>query len=286
MFRPGPAGSPYSDFPLISGGGGPGFVDFFESLGRTIAFHPELARMLGSRNAALFLQQLMWWTPKGKDPDGWIYKSAKEWEEETTLTYEEQRALRALLGKKKLRVVEERYARFEHRLYFRVNRKRLNALWDAWIGEAHGEFPGRHRGNSQVAIEEIPRSIVPGEDSQEKTAGDSSYKRPGEPGHPEVSKQASPVSKKHSAAKEKKLKTQVAPRGRTGEAPPVPPPAAAAPTDGSLRLPRRSRPSRCGRPSHPSPPTPTSARWSASWRTSSRRTPRPTPSSSSTAPSR
>jgi hypothetical protein len=150
MFRPGPAGSPYSDFPLISGGGGPGFVDFFESLGRTIAFHPELARMLGSRNAALFLQQLMWWTPKGKDPDGWIYKSAKEWEEETTLTYEEQRALRALLGKKKLRVVEERYARFEHRLYFRVNRKRLNALWDAWIGEAHGEFPGRHRGNSQI----------------------------------------------------------------------------------------------------------------------------------------
>jgi hypothetical protein len=45
-----------------------GSPDFFEQLGRTIAYHPEVARMLGNIKAALFLQQLMWWTPKGKDP--------------------------------------------------------------------------------------------------------------------------------------------------------------------------------------------------------------------------
>src|SRR5260370_34997034 len=38
-------------------------------------------------------------------------------------------------------------------------------------------------------------------------------------------------SEKHSAAKEKKHTSQAAPRGRTGEAPHVPPPAAAPPTD-------------------------------------------------------
>jgi hypothetical protein len=63
MFRPGPAGGfppTYpSAFPLISGAGGPGFSDFFEQLGRTIAYHPEVARMLGNIKAALFLQQLM-----------------------------------------------------------------------------------------------------------------------------------------------------------------------------------------------------------------------------------
>jgi hypothetical protein len=44
----------------------------------------------------------MWWSPKAKDPDGWVYKSVQAWEEETTLTYREQLGVRALLGKKKL----------------------------------------------------------------------------------------------------------------------------------------------------------------------------------------
>jgi len=57
-----------------------GFTEFFESLGRTIAFHPDMARMLDSIKAALFLQQLMWWTSKARDPQGWVYKSVKEWE--------------------------------------------------------------------------------------------------------------------------------------------------------------------------------------------------------------
>ncbi len=240
MFKSSHAGSTpfetYPDaFPLISGAGGPGFSDFFEQLGRTIAYHPEVARMLGNIKAALFLQQLMWWTPKGKDPDGWVYKSVLEWEEETTLTYKEQLGVRALLGKKKLGVVEERYARLEHRPYFRVNRETLNDLWNEWIQGAHDKREDGHLGEGKMANSGKLSSVVPVDDLQEKTAGDSSYRHSGGARAMDVSKPTMKVSKKHSekhsAAKEKKHTSQAAPRGRTGEAPHVPPPAAAAPTD-------------------------------------------------------
>jgi len=240
MFKSSHAGSTpfetYPDaFPLISGAGGPGFSDFFEQLGRTIAYHPEAARMLGNIKAALFLQQLMWWTPKGKDPDGWVYKSVLEWEEETTLTYKEQLGVRALLGKKKLGVVEERYARLEHRPYFRVNRETLNDLWNEWIQGAHDKREDGHLGEGKMANSGKLSSVVPVDDLQEKTAGDSSYRHSGGARAMDVSKPTMKVSKKHSekhsAAKEKKHTSQAAPRGRTGEAPHVPPPAAAAPTD-------------------------------------------------------
>jgi hypothetical protein len=199
MFRPGPAGGfppTYPNaFPLISGAGGPGFSDFFEQLGRTIAYHPEVARMLGNIKAALFLQQLMWWTPKGKDPDGWVYKSVLEWEEETTLTYKEQLGVRALLGKKKLGVVEERYARLEHRLYFRVNRENLYDLWNEWIQGAHDKREDGHIGEGKMANSEKVSSVVPVDDLQEKTAGDSSYRRSGGARAMDVSKPTMKVSK-------------------------------------------------------------------------------------------
>jgi len=181
----------------------------------------------------------MWWTPKGKDPDGWVYKSVLEWEEETTLTYKEQLGVRALLGKKKLGVVEERYARLEHRPYFRVNRETLNDLWNEWIQGAHDKREDGHLGEGKMANSGKLNSVVPVDDLQEKTAGDSSYRHSGGARAMDVSKPTMKVSKKHSekhsekhsAAKEKKHTSQAAPRGRTGEAPHVPPPAAAAPTD-------------------------------------------------------
>lgn len=48
-----------------------------------------LARNLKSIKASLFISQLMYWESKGADPDGWIYKTAKEIEKEVCLSYEE-----------------------------------------------------------------------------------------------------------------------------------------------------------------------------------------------------
>lgn len=64
---------------------------------KPIAFYPELSRKLGSINAAIYYQQLYYWSNKGSRKDGFIYKTAKEMEEETTLSEKQQRLARKLL---------------------------------------------------------------------------------------------------------------------------------------------------------------------------------------------
>ena len=132
---------------------GPGFSDFLGSLGHPVAYYPSLAKVLGSIKAAVFLAQLMYWTPLGKKAGGWVFKTAEEWEAETGLTYEEQRGAKKILGEDGKNVIEIRYARSAHTVYYRVKREVLDALW-----EASGKIPGaqKHKGKSLVAPGEIP----------------------------------------------------------------------------------------------------------------------------------
>ena len=69
-------------------------------LERPIAFFPQLARALGGIEEAIFVQQLYYWSDKGRNKDGWIYKTKTEWEEETCLTREQQDRIRKKLEKK------------------------------------------------------------------------------------------------------------------------------------------------------------------------------------------
>lgn len=55
-------------------------------LERPIAFFPQMARALGGIEEAIFVQQLYYWSDKPIDKEGWVYKTQKEWEIETTLT--------------------------------------------------------------------------------------------------------------------------------------------------------------------------------------------------------
>ena len=64
------------------------------NLERPIAFYPQLSRVLGGIEEAIFVQQLYYWSDKGRDNKGWIYKTKKEWEEETTLTSKMQDRVR------------------------------------------------------------------------------------------------------------------------------------------------------------------------------------------------
>ncbi|WP_341742893.1 hypothetical protein [Azonexus hydrophilus] len=102
---------------------------------QTIAFHPALARVGGSAAAGLFLSQLIYWSGKGKHPEGWIYKDAAEWEQETCLTRAEQRTARSALTGRGL--IEESDMRkleidlFKNTLTFRVRWDKLAAALDA-----------------------------------------------------------------------------------------------------------------------------------------------------------
>jgi len=53
---------------------------------KVIAFHPELVEILGDIQTAIYFQQLYYWRDKGGRKDGYVYKSKKEIEKETTLS--------------------------------------------------------------------------------------------------------------------------------------------------------------------------------------------------------
>ena len=92
---------------------------------RPVAYHPDFAKAIGSVQAALFLSQLLYWSDKGNN-DGWIYKTQKEFYEETGLSRREQETARKRL--KELGILEEKYQGIPRRLYYRVNMNRLAGL--------------------------------------------------------------------------------------------------------------------------------------------------------------
>lgn len=65
-----------------------------DTLDRPIAFQRRFVDLTGSVTAALFLSQAVYWQKRAKQADGWWYKSAEEWQEETGLTRHEQKTAR------------------------------------------------------------------------------------------------------------------------------------------------------------------------------------------------
>jgi len=98
-------------------------------LQRPIAFHRVFVPLAGI-TGALFLSQLMYWSDKGSDKDGWIYKTQAEWTEETGLSRYEQEFVRKTL--RKGGVIEERYSGLPAKLYYRIN---FDALGDFVAGQ-------------------------------------------------------------------------------------------------------------------------------------------------------
>src|SRR5215207_1482202 len=91
------------------------------------AYIPWLVKEFGAQ-AGLFMSQLLFWDGKGHDPDGWIYKSEKEWECETGLTRSAVRKARKILPKKG--VLEEDKRGLPRCLYYRADLQALMAVLD------------------------------------------------------------------------------------------------------------------------------------------------------------
>lgn len=128
-------------------------------IGHPVAYYPSIAGVFGLQES-IFLAQFVYWTGKGSNPDGWIYKSAEEIHAETGLSYEQQRRVRSkLLGERRdgkgrylgkpliEPVLEERYDRVEHRIYFRVDKDALDRMFSNRQLEL---FPGGHMDIVQV----------------------------------------------------------------------------------------------------------------------------------------
>ena len=119
-----------------------GFGDIFMQLAqeRPVAYYPKLVKVTGGVNAAIFLSQLGYWTPKAADPDGWVYKTQIEWESETGLTRWEQETARRQLRERS--ILSETKRGMPARLYFRIDVDALTTSWEV-------TFQSQNEGNPQ-----------------------------------------------------------------------------------------------------------------------------------------
>lgn len=121
--------------------------EHFEQIGRAAAYHPKMRKLTGSVTSAIFLELFLCWTGSEKSQDGWIYKTAEEIEEETGLSYEEQKTARKRL--KTLGFIDEKYQRLNHRMYFRVNKENCDIVWSELFSRTRESLDGE-RGNSSL----------------------------------------------------------------------------------------------------------------------------------------
>jgi hypothetical protein len=64
---------------------------------RVVGYSPDLARAVGGATIGLYLNQLLFLSDKGHNPEGWVYKSEAEMGQETGLTKREQQTARRKL---------------------------------------------------------------------------------------------------------------------------------------------------------------------------------------------
>jgi hypothetical protein len=122
------------------------WTDAYEHTGWTVTIPIKLIRAIGAKGAVL-IAQLYHWDGKQRDPDGWIYKTKHELEEETGLALWEQDTCTAELKKKG--ILETRYARLDHRLYYRIKKDVLNSIMEA---TPPGEIGNHDFGKSENTI--------------------------------------------------------------------------------------------------------------------------------------
>jgi hypothetical protein len=92
-----------------------------------VSYHPDFKRLTRSTNAALMLSRAVYWslrTPLGRN--GWFYKTAIEWENETGLSTKEQQKAREVL--RAFGFWKEDLKGIPAKLWFRVDLKCLDSV--------------------------------------------------------------------------------------------------------------------------------------------------------------
>lgn len=127
---------------------------------RPIAFNRDFVRFGIGVKGALMLSQAIYWAKRTKDPDGWFYKSSDEWEEETGLTYEEQKTARKNMGN--FLICELRG--LPARNYYKVNEEALAEKWREITkskNNPQNKYEGKPRTGKRESLEHsIPESTT------------------------------------------------------------------------------------------------------------------------------
>jgi hypothetical protein len=165
-------------------------MDIADILGdRPVAYHPILAKMLGSVNAALFLSQLLYWhnvmkkaaARDKKEWDGWFYKSRDEMFDETGLSRTEQETARKVLGTNG--VVKERRKGVPATMHYFIDTKRLHEVVTSW--HESDQPVGRKSANQLAGNQQTGRQEIDQQDGKNPAdlKHDTTHKTPVEITH-------------------------------------------------------------------------------------------------------
>lgn len=122
------------------------WTEAYEHSGWSISVPVKLIHALGAKSPIL-VAQLFYWKGKEQAEDGWIYKTKEELERETGLSRHEQNTCVEDLKKKG--VLETKYDRLEHRLYYRIGKEALDSIMES-------DFPSQIRKSDFDEIREFP----------------------------------------------------------------------------------------------------------------------------------
>ncbi len=131
--------------------------------------------------AGVFIRQIVFWTGKGMDPEGWIYKTAKEMHQETGLSRRQQDKARDILTKKGVLEDEVRGVppHYHYRArHFRVNLERLYNLLhgntEQQLLTSNTEQQLLHGNSEQEPLTTISeRELLPTNNGQELLTGNT-----------------------------------------------------------------------------------------------------------------
>jgi hypothetical protein len=122
---------------------------------RPIAYHRCIAAITGSVNSGVFLCQALYWSDRTNNPEGWFWKTAEEWTEETCLTRREQETCRKRLLQ--LGFIEEKRTGIPARMFYRLRKDQITtALWE-WA-HANRDRKAMHK-NAKLECTKTPNWI-------------------------------------------------------------------------------------------------------------------------------
>ncbi|MBC3213424.1 replication protein [Serratia fonticola] len=123
-------------------------MELLRLLDRPIAFQRSFVRIGAGVTGALLLSQLVYWTNRAENEEGWVYKTQEEWEEETGLSRYEQEGARKKL--RSLGLLLERKQGLPAKLFYRINIPVLYQLLG--VTSLDAEFPHTSMGKTTKPV--------------------------------------------------------------------------------------------------------------------------------------
>ena len=134
------------------------FSQYLRQLGQPIAYYPQLAKPLGGVTAAILFGQLFFWQDKSSTPFG-VYKTQADLEQETGWSRREQETARKKLVE--LGILVETHKRLEHRIYFKLDLAKFDALMDDIREATNPPLPNGGNEHSPMAETDIREATNP-----------------------------------------------------------------------------------------------------------------------------